>query len=99
MPGMGPHLGARMVGVLGRDFRFLLAAWNFRLDVLYIKKSHKLPGKEGGMKKITAFAGMLLIASIASAQTAGFLAGSFDEALAQAKKENKLLLVEFFSSG
>lgn len=51
------------------------------------------------MKKITAFAGMLLIASIASAQTAGFLAGSFDEALAQAKKENKLLLVEFFSSG
>lgn len=51
------------------------------------------------MKKITAFAGMLLIASFATAQTAKFMSGPFDEALAQANKENKLLLAEFFSSG
>jgi hypothetical protein len=51
------------------------------------------------MKKIAALAGVLLIASIASAQTAQFLTGSFDEALALAKKENKLLFIEFFSSG
>ena len=51
------------------------------------------------MKKITALAALLLIASFATAQTAKFMSGPFDEALAQAKKENKLLLVEFFSSG
>ncbi len=51
------------------------------------------------MKKIAAFAGMVLIVSLASAQTVKFMSGPFDEALAQAKKENKLLLVEFFSSG
>ena len=51
------------------------------------------------MKRIAALAGVLLIASIASAQTAKFLTGSFDEALALAKKENKLLYVEFFSDG
>ena len=28
-----------------------------------------------------------------------FMSGPFGEALAQAKKENKLLLLEFFSSG
>jgi len=51
------------------------------------------------MKKITALAGMFLIVSIASAQTAKYLSGPLEEALAQAKKENKLLLIEFFSSG
>jgi hypothetical protein len=51
------------------------------------------------MKKLTAFAGLLLIAAFATAQTARFMSGPFDKALAQAKKENKLLLVEFFSSG
>lgn len=51
------------------------------------------------MKKITAFAGLLLIASLAAAQTAKFLSGPLDEALAQAKKENKLVLIDFFSSG
>ena len=51
------------------------------------------------MKKVAALCGVLLITSIASAQAAKFLTGSFDEALAQAKKENKLLYIEFFSSG
>ena len=51
------------------------------------------------MKKITALAGIFLIVSIASAQTAKYLSGPLEEALAQAKKENKLLLIEFFSSG
>ncbi|MGD1010410.1 MAG: hypothetical protein ABR951_09695 [Candidatus Aminicenantales bacterium] len=51
------------------------------------------------MKKLTAVASLLLIASMASAQTAKVMSGSFDEALARAKKENKLILLDFFSSG
>jgi hypothetical protein len=51
------------------------------------------------MKKVMALAGMLLMSSVISAQTARFLTGSFDEALAEAKREKKLLFVEFFSSG
>ncbi len=51
------------------------------------------------MKKMTAVAGLLLLASLASAQTARILSGPFDEALAQAKKTNKLILIDFFSSG
>ena len=51
------------------------------------------------MKKFAAFAGLLLVASFAAAQTATVLTGPFDEALAQAKKENKLILIDFFSSG
>jgi hypothetical protein len=51
------------------------------------------------MKKMTAIAGVLLMASLAAAQTANVLTGPFDEALAQAKKNNKLILVDFFSSG
>jgi hypothetical protein len=82
-----------------RRFSFLTAAWHLCLDVLYTKRSYKLPRKEDGMKKITAFAGLLLIASLAAAQTAKFMSGPLDEALAQAKKENKLVLIDFFSSG
>jgi len=59
-------------------------------------KAHR---KEACMKKLTAVAGLLLIASLAPAQTAKVLTGPFDEALAQAKKENKLILIDFFSSG
>jgi uncharacterized lipoprotein YajG len=55
--------------------------------------------KEACMKKLTAIAGLLLLASLASAQTAKIMTGSFDEALAQAKKQNKLILLDFFSSG
>lgn len=51
------------------------------------------------MKKLTALAGLLLVASFAVAQTATVLSGPFDEALAKAKKENKLVLIDFYSSG
>jgi len=51
------------------------------------------------MKKLTAFASLLLVASFAAAQTATVLTGSFDEALAKAQKENKLVLIDFYSSG
>jgi hypothetical protein len=51
------------------------------------------------MKKLTAVAGLLLVASLAAAQTATVLKGPFDEALAQAKKLNKLILIDFYSSG
>jgi hypothetical protein len=51
------------------------------------------------MKKLTAMAGLLLVASFAAAQTATVLSGPFDEALAKAQKENKLILIDFFSSG
>jgi hypothetical protein len=55
--------------------------------------------QEALMKKLTAFAGLLLVATFAAAQTATVLTGPFDEALAKAKKENKLILVDFFSGG
>jgi len=55
--------------------------------------------KEDRMKKLTALAGLLLVASLAAAQTATVLTGPFDEALAKARKENKLVLIDFFSSG
>ncbi len=51
------------------------------------------------MKKSIAVASLLLLASFAAAQTATVLSGPFDEALAQAKKLNKLILIDFFSSG
>ena len=51
------------------------------------------------MKKLTAIAGLLLVASFAAAQTATVLTGPFDEALAQAQKRNKLILIDFSSSG
>jgi hypothetical protein len=51
------------------------------------------------MKKFSAIAGLLLLASLAAAQTAKVMSGSFDQALARAKKENKLILVDFFSGG
>lgn len=51
------------------------------------------------MKKLTVVAGLLLVATFAVAQTATVLSGPFDEALAKAKKENKLILVDFYSSG
>lgn len=51
------------------------------------------------MKKLAPIVGLLLLVSLASAQTAKILTGPFDEALAQAKKQNKLILLDFFSSG
>ena len=61
-------------------------------------KRYVIP-KEDCMKKSIAIAGLLLVASLAAAQTATVLTGSFDEALAKAKKENKLVLIDFYSSG
>jgi hypothetical protein len=57
------------------------------------------PDMEDRMKKLAAIAGLLLVATFAAAQTATVLSGPFDEALAKAKKENKLILLDFFSSG
>jgi hypothetical protein len=51
------------------------------------------------MKKLSAFAGLLVVAVLAAAQTATVLTGPFDEALAKAQKENKLVLIDFYSSG
>jgi len=51
------------------------------------------------MKKLTTFAGLLLVATFAAAQTATVLNGPFEEALAKAQKENKLVLIDFYSSG
>ena len=48
------------------------------------------------MKKLTALAGLLLVATFAAAQTATVLSGPFDEALAKAQKENKLVLIDTF---
>jgi hypothetical protein len=64
-----------------------------------ILSKRNLFSREDLMKKISALAGLLLIASFAAAQTATVLTGPFDEALAKAKKENKLVLVDFYSSG
>jgi uncharacterized lipoprotein YajG len=65
----------------------------------YADRDDTLHRQEGTMKKLTAVAGLLLVASFAAAQTATVLTGPFDEALAQAKKQNKLILIDFFSSG
>jgi hypothetical protein len=58
-----------------------------------------IPLKEGAMKKRTALSGVLLLASFAAAQSAAYFQGSLDGAVAQAKKEGKLVLVEFFQKG
>jgi hypothetical protein len=51
------------------------------------------------MKKAAFLAGILVFAVTAAAQAPSFLKGPFDEALAQARKENKLVLVDFHQSG
>ena len=51
------------------------------------------------MKKFAAIVGLLLVASFAAAQMATVLSGPFEEALAKAQKENKLVLIDFYSSG
>jgi len=47
------------------------------------------------MKKILTVSFILALASVASAQV--FFTGTFDQALAQAKTENKKVLVDFYS--
>ncbi len=51
------------------------------------------------MRKTAALAALFLLASFAAAQTVTVLKGPFDEALAEAKQKNKLILIDFFSSG
>ena len=49
------------------------------------------------MKKFTLPLLWLVLASLASAQT--WFKGSLDQAVAKAKAENKLVLVDFYSGG
>lgn len=49
------------------------------------------------MKKATALALLLLLAGAAAAQSPAWFKGSLEEALAKAKAENKLVLVDFSS--
>jgi len=49
------------------------------------------------MKKTLAFVFPLLLVSAASAQN--WFQGSLDQAVAKAKSENKLVLVDFYSGG
>lgn len=49
------------------------------------------------MKKIAIPVLVLLLAAAASAQT--WFKGSLDQAVAKAKSENKLVLVDFYSGG
>lgn len=53
--------------------------------------------KEVSMKKIASLSILLLLASAAFGQV--WFKGTFDEALAKAKSEKKLVLVDFYSSG
>ena len=49
------------------------------------------------MKKAFAVLFLLVLASAASAQN--WFSGTLDQAVAKAKSENKLVLVDFFSGG
>jgi hypothetical protein len=49
------------------------------------------------MKKFLALALVLILASFASAQN--WFKGTLDQAVAKAKAENKLVLVDFYSGG
>ncbi|MBN1940192.1 MAG: hypothetical protein JW843_11450 [Candidatus Aminicenantes bacterium] len=49
------------------------------------------------MKKFLSLALILTFASFASAET--WFKGTIDEAIAKAKAENKLVLLDFFSGG
>jgi len=51
------------------------------------------------MKRTIPLAGILIVAAMAAAQTPSFLKGPFDEALSQARKQNKLVLVDFHQRG
>jgi hypothetical protein len=57
------------------------------------------PKREARMKQTGLLAGFLIAAVMAAAQTPSFLKGPFDEALAQAGKQGKLVLVDFHQTG
>ncbi len=52
---------------------------------------------EVSMKKVALLSILLLFASAAFGQV--WFKGTFDEALAKAKSEKKLVLIDFYSSG
>jgi hypothetical protein len=49
------------------------------------------------MKKAIALSAVLVLASTASAQT--WFKGTLDQAVAKAKTENKLVILDFYSAG
>ncbi len=51
------------------------------------------------MRKLAVLAGVVFTASLAAAQTATVHEGAFEEALALAQKENKPILIDFYSDG
>ena len=61
-----------------------------------ILESYSL-AKEVSMKKIASLSILLLFASAAFGQA--WFKGTLDEALAKAKSEKKLVLIDFYSSG
>jgi hypothetical protein len=52
---------------------------------------------EANMKKLAALSLLLVLVSYATAQN--WFKGTIDEALVKAKNDNKLVLINFFSSG
>jgi hypothetical protein len=57
----------------------------------------RTPVEEDGMKKALAVSFFVVLASAASAQN--WFKGTLDEAVAKARTENKLVLVDFYSGG
>ena len=51
------------------------------------------------MKRAIAFIVILLCAQVVFGQESVWFQGSFDDAKAQAQKEDKLILIDFFSDG
>jgi hypothetical protein len=62
----------------------------------YFLKTAEKGGYNRSMKKFLALAFVLVLASAASAQTNWFK-GTLDEAVAKAKVDHKLVLVDFYS--
>ena len=54
--------------------------------------------KEVNMKKLLAFS-LLLLVFVSSAAGQNWFKGTLDEAFTEAKKEGKMVLVDFFSPG
>lgn len=55
--------------------------------------------KEVNMKKLFAFSLLLLLVFVSSAAGQNWFKGTLDDAFTEAKKEGKMVLVDFFSPG
>ena len=65
-----------------------------------MREDYSAPNQIGGknpMKRLLVAALVLILASFASAQN--WFKGTLDQAVAKAKAENKLVLVDFYSGG